>query len=103
MIPVDFRNDYYNAVKKGNAPDYGDPKDISVVNGRYGISILMEFPGDRFLSPYFNQFCDEPRGTDYPETEREEVELDPDAFIESMAGATDWSDWEWTDTHPSLI
>ena len=105
-----FTADYRAAIKLGNAPDYGEPVDVRVDVSGYGTSIDVVFADGRTLSPYFNQFdsegdcwanqgdeCGAPGECEYGwcDSDRFRATEDSDEWLNVMAGATDWAEWEW--------
>jgi hypothetical protein len=118
-----FATDYREAVKAGNAPpDYGTPVDVHAIAGKYGTAILVEFPPDngdpQYLSPFFNTSdsegdcygqhggqCGAPEDCEFGwcGSDRFQVELDADEWLDSMAGAANWSEFEWIDSSPSMV
>jgi hypothetical protein len=92
QVPIDFIKDY----EKSAHYKIGDKVvDIEVGIHRIGYSfmnLVIDRQGVLYKLPfYFNQMPYE-HDEDYP-SEAEEIELDVDAWIESMAGATVWTDW----------
>lgn len=118
-----WQADYDVAIGKG-----GKVNDAFGVLGRFGgLAIWIEVhdepgrDGIIFYSPYLNQspgdgehvecypdggnrwrddqgrFC-EPCGCDLCS-----FELDSEAWIDSMAGATDWGEWDWGDGSESIL
>ena len=113
-----FAADYRKAVSIGNAPDYGEVVDVHAIAGRYGTAILVEFASGEYLSPYFSQ--NDSEGDCYGEyggvcgapgncengwcgSDRFAIAQDSDEWLDTMAGATNWSEWEWTDASPSVV
>jgi hypothetical protein len=56
------------------------------------------------LSPYFNQMASEPYGYDEDDPDRcelDDIEANAREWLDVMAGATNWHEWEWTEiTYP---
>jgi hypothetical protein len=106
-----FAADYRQAIKLGNAPDYGEPVDVRVDVSGYGTSIDVMFADGRTLSPYFNQsdsegdcygdyggMCgapDECEETGYCGSDRFAALEDADEWLNMMSGAANWEQWEW--------
>ena len=92
QVPRDFVKDYEKSVHY----EIGDRVvDIEAGVHRMGYSymnLVIDRNGVLYQLPfYFNQMpdeCDE----GYP-SEAEEIELDVDAWIEGMSGATVWTEW----------
>ena len=106
-----FAADYRTAVKLGNAPDYGQPVVVRVDVSAYGTGFHVVFADGRTLSPYFNLHdsegacwgdvggtCRAPGECEYGwcGSDRFAVLEDSDAWLDGMAGATNWEKWEWT-------
>jgi hypothetical protein len=105
-----FTDDYLWAIKAGNAPDYGTPTAVRADVSDYGTSIVVEFSDGRTLSPYFNQNdsegdcgadngdeCGAPGECEFGwcGSARFEALRDADEWLDTMSGATDWSEGEW--------
>ncbi len=107
-----FTADYRAAIKLGNAPDYGDPVDVRADVSGYGTRIDVVFADGRSLSPYYNDndsegdcgadvvmggACQAPDECQYGwcDSDRFRATEDSDEWLNVMAGATDWAEWEW--------
>lgn len=102
---LQWEAEYDGAVHRENAPDdYGVVKDVHASIGRFGgLRIEVEFTDGRRLSPYYNSApfdgCTDQCGTDEL-CQGHELEADETAFLDSMLGATEWSEWEWVEVTP---
>jgi hypothetical protein len=107
-----FTTDYLSAIDKGTAPDYGTPIAVIADVTNYGTAIVIEFPDGKKLSPYFNQNdsegdcygdnggkCGAPDDCEFGwcGSDRFNATEDADAWLDGMAGATNWDEWEWLD------
>lgn len=77
---------------------------VDAVTGSLGSSAIVatverrsaDGDGERIaLNPYFNQMADEPDGDEGYPTEYEQIEENAANWLDTMAGATEWRDWDW--------
>ena len=100
QVPIDFINDY----KKSRHYQEGDEV-VDIEAGLHRplgysyLNLVINREGEFYGLPfYFNQMpYEHPYGEESEDesnvSEAEEIELDVDAWIESMAGATNWEEW----------
>tara|TARA_Y100000310_G_scaffold191356_1_gene191333 strand:+ start:531 stop:893 length:363 start_codon:yes stop_codon:yes gene_type:complete len=114
----EYQTDYIEAVEEGNAPDYGTMLGIKAVAGNYGTAILARFSEDRYLSLYFNQHdaegdcwgnvggeCEAPNDCEYGwcGSDRYAVLQDADEWLSTMSTCGIAGEWDWTESHPSVV
>jgi hypothetical protein len=99
QVPSDFINDYYKSKHYQVGDEVVDIEAGYHYMGYTYINLVIS-RGDRFyiLPFYYNQMPNERPYGEYSEdesnrTEAEEIEEDVDAWLESMAGATVWTEW----------
>ena len=95
-----FKNEYLEAVIKGNVESrrglQSNPdKVIAHEDDMGGIGIYISDCDGKVYSPYYEQF-----NTDELDCRDENGEFDEQSCLISLANATEWRDWKWTDeTH----
>ena len=90
-----WTNDYLKAVEKNNAKQIQNAKVIDVYGeedrmGGIAIYVIVENQKSGYeykFTPYYDQSPSE--------EDTESFRADPDAWIDSMYGATNWDEWEW--------
>jgi hypothetical protein len=98
QVPRDFVNDYEDSIHY----KIGDKVvDIEAGIHRMGYSymnLIIEREGVLYQLPFYYNCCPYEPIEEFPEnedfnSEADEIELDTDAWIEGMSGATEWVDW----------